>query len=76
LDIGINDWQKYGLQEQLNQTQHVNDKQKSHQAVKPFNLRRQKQLPNTSTEELLAKHHDKYLNYMKSTEQLLDESRI
>jgi len=81
LDIGINDWQKYGLQEKLNQAQHVNNKQTApagRSGLTPsFNLKEKRKVnPVLSTEGLLSKQHDKDLGFMKTTEQLLDESRI
>ena len=77
LDIGINDWQKYGLQEQLNSGQQVNDPTKPKPQTPPFNLKQRKQRTSPATMgALLVRDHDKNLNYMKPTEQLLGESRI
>lgn len=78
LDLGINDWYFYTLQEGLNQTQHTNNKSPV-DPTKPLNHEKQrKQISQTqnSTEGLLNKKHDHELNYMKTTEQLLRESRI
>lgn len=81
LDLGINDWQFIGLQEALNSSQHVNDKQTQPAGgIKPFNLKekRQEQFsqgPRTM-EGLLHKQHDREMNSMKSMEQLLRESQI
>ena len=79
LDIGINDWQKYGLQEQLNTGQHTNNKQDyNSQGVVPYNLKQKKQQVTTrvTMEGLLKRDHDTDMNWMKSIEQLLDENRI
>jgi len=78
LDLGINDWYFYTLQEGLNETQHTNDKVPV-DPTKPINtLKREPQVSQSqnSTEGLLNKKHDRELNYMKTTEQLLRESRI
>ena len=77
LDVGINDWQKYGLQEQLNSVQQVNDPTKPKPQVMPFNLKQMKKRTSPATiGTLLTRDHDKELNCMKPMEQLLGESRI
>lgn len=82
IDSGINDWYWVGLQEQMNTTKHVNDQQAepaggATEEIKPFNLRRKQLLTGPrSTEGLLHHQHDEQLNYMKTMEQLLRESRI
>jgi len=85
IDSGINDWYWIGLQESLNETQHTNDIQSEvpggQAEIKPFNLRSKKPQPTfaqgpKNTEGLLHWQHDKEFNYMKTTEQLLRESRI
>lgn len=78
LDLGINDWYFYTLQDDLNQAQHTNDKAPV-DPTKPLNsTEKKKQITTTkhTTEGLLNKKHDHELSYMKTTEQLLRESRI
>lgn len=80
VDVGINDWAFYTLQEDYNRTQHQNNKQDPNPG-RPFNLREKKKAPQFSTspkttEGLLNNQHDPELGYMKSTEQLLRESQI
>lgn len=86
LELGINDWYFYGLQEDLNQAQHMNNTQGEPASEIPglppggrsYNHKktREQQRPSSTTEGLLNKKHDRELNYMKSTEQLLRESQI
>jgi hypothetical protein len=78
LDLGINDWYFYTLQEGLNQTQHTNDATPVDptKALNPEKKRKQITTTKNTTEGLLNKKHDHELSYMKTTEQLLRESRI
>ena len=84
VDIGINDWYHFGLQESLNQAQHTNNKQEEPASVqpgqRPYNFRSKKKQPQPpqgprSVEGLLGNKHDQELGYMKTTEQLLRESQ-
>lgn len=82
LELGINDWWHFGLQEQLNQSQHVNDITGPYRpSAKPYNLKKKRQEPQIAKgprtlEGLLATKHDTELNSMKSMEQLLREGQI
>jgi hypothetical protein len=76
LSPGINDWWYLGLQEQMNEAQHSNNPLAP--TSKPYNLRKTKPVPSSApktTEGLLSLKHDKEMSYMKSAEQLLQESR-
>jgi hypothetical protein len=79
LGIGINDWWYIGSQEALNQSAHQNDQP----STKPFNLKERKsRKPKPedgkpkSYEEMLGSKHDAEMPAQKTTEQLLEESRI
>jgi hypothetical protein len=74
IDSTINDWWHIGTQEELNQSQHTNDVA----TAKPFNLKTKKVKPAgkpKTYEEMLHALHDPEMNYQKTTEQLLKESR-
>lgn len=71
-----NAWWHIGLQEDLNRAQHENDDENTKNEVEPFNLRKNKPSKRKSYEGLLNTKRDKDLNFYKSVEQLLRESRI
>lgn len=73
----VNSWWHIGLQEELNRAQH--DSADQRQALEPYNMRkiREHKGPKKKPyEALLNPQRDKDLGYMKTTEQLLRESRI
>lgn len=74
LGLEINDWWQYGLQEELDRSQHVNDGMDKGR----FNLKKHKNkgTKNKSLTELLSQSHDKEASAQKTTEQLLRETRI
>jgi hypothetical protein len=74
--IDMNAWRHVGLQETLNRAQHSQD----HAVAAPLNKDDDKNAgkhdhTSKSYEELLEKDRDKNLSCMKTTEQLLRESR-
>lgn len=74
----VNSWWHIGLQEELNRSSHTGE-QDQKKAVEPFNLRSTKKRPAPKKkpyEALLDPQRDDELGYLKTTEQLLRESRI